>query len=433
MFELLIVAFLILLNGIFALSELAVVSSRRMRLKSMAEHGKSGARRALALNENPGRFLSTVQIGITLVGVLAGAFSGVALGGYVTDWMLGFGIERWLAEPLGFGGVISVITFLSVVIGELVPKQFALRDPESIACLVAPPMYLLSKITTPVVWFLDTSTQGILWLLGMHAAPENSVTEEEIKTIVAEAAHSGVIEADERAMISGVLRLSDRSARAIMTPRADVEWLDVNADAKDIWQTLEKTRHARLPACEGVQDAVIGVIQVRDLLSASLSGKQLKIRDHVHVVSMIPDVVDALDVLKNLQEAAVPMALVHDEYGHFEGVVTPADILDAIAGSFRADEDDDEPEAVERADGSWLISGWMPVDEMADLIRLKLPEKRGFETAAGLLIDLLQRLPSTGDVVDGLGFRFEVVDMDGRRVDKLMVRRLGDFEGDGSG
>lgn len=168
-------------------------------------------------------------------------------------------------------------------------------------------------------------------------------------------------------------------------------------------------------------------------MSASLSGKQLKIRDHVHVVSMIPDVVDALDVLKNLQEAAVPMALVHDEYGHFEGVVTPADILDAIAGSFRADEDDDEPEAVERADGSWLISGWMPVDEMADLIRLKLPEKRGFETAAGLLIDLLQRLPSTGDVVDGLGFRFEVVDMDGRRVDKLMVRRLGDFEGDGSG
>jgi putative hemolysin len=429
-FELLIVAFLILLNGIFALSELAVVSSRRVRLKSMAESGRSGAKRALALNENPGRFLSTVQIGITLVGVLAGAFSGVALGGYVTDWLLGLGVERWLAEPLGFGGVISVITFLSVVIGELVPKQFALREPENIACLVAPPMYLLSKVTTPVVWFLDASTRGILFLLGLRASPESSVTEEEIKTIVAEAAHSGVIEADERAMISGVLRLSDRSARAIMTPRSDVEWLDVTLSDADMLKRLENAKHARLPACEGSQEAVIGVIQVRDLIPALISKKPLKIRDHVHDVAMIPDVVDALDVLKHLRDAAVPIALVHDEYGHFEGVVTPADILDAIAGSFRADEDNDEPEAVERADGSWLISGWMPVDEMADLIRLKLPERRSYDTAAGFLIDQLQRLPSTGDLVDSLGFRFEVVDMDGRRVDKLLVKRLGNDGGD---
>jgi putative hemolysin len=430
--ELLIVALLIILNGVFALSELAVVSSRRMRLKSMAEEGRSGARRALALNENPGRFLSTVQIGITLVGILAGAFSGAALGHYVSDWLAGYGIESWLAEPLGFGGVISVITFLSVVIGELVPKQFALRDPESIACLVAPPMYLLSKITTPVVWFLDTSTQGIMWLLGMHVTPESSVTEEEIKTIVAEAAHSGVIEADERAMISGVLRLSDRSTRAIMTPRSEVEWIDVTQDEQEVLNHIKSAKHARLPACEGTQDAVIGVIQVRDLIPAILSKKPLKIRDHVHQVVMIPDVVDALDVLKHLRDAAVPIALVHDEYGHFEGVVTPADILDAIAGSFRADEDDDEPEAVERADGSWLISGWMPADEMADLIRLKLPERRGYDTAAGFVIEHLQRLPATGDIVDAIGFRFEVVDMDGRRLDKLLVKRL-DGESDDTG
>ena len=423
MFELLIVAFLIFLNGVFALSELAVVSSRRMRLKSMAENGRSGASRALALNENPGRFLSTVQIGITLVGILAGAFSGAALGGYVSTWLSGLGIERWLAEPLGFGSVIGAITFFSVVIGELVPKQFALRDPEGIACLVAPPMYLLSKVTTPVVWFLDTSTQAIMWLLGLHVAPENSVTEEEIKTIVAEAAHSGVIEADERAMISGVLRLSDRSARAIMTPRSEVEWLDVTLSEPDLLKRLETTKHARLPACEGRQDAVIGVIQVRDLIPALMAKKPLKIRDYVHVVTMIPDVVDALDVLKHLRDAEVPIALVHDEYGHFEGVVTPADILDAIAGSFRADEDDDEPEAVQRADGSWLISGSMPVDEMADLIRMKLPERRSYDTAAGFVIDQMQRLPSTGDLIDTLGFRFEVVDLDGRRVDKLLVKR----------
>jgi putative hemolysin len=376
--------------------------------------------------------LSTVQIGITLVGVLAGAFSGAVLGGYVTIWLNSLGIERWLAEPLGFGGVISVITFLSVVIGELVPKQFALRDPESIACLVAPPMYFLSKVTTPIVWFLDASTQGMMWLLGFSVSPESSVTEEEIKTIVAEAAFSGVIEADERAMISGVLRLSDRSARAIMTPRSEVEWLDVTLADADMLKRLESAKHARLPACEGAQDAVIGVIQLRDLIPALLSKKPMKIRDHVHEVAMIPDVVDALDVLKHLRGAAVPIALVHDEYGHFEGVVTPADILDAIAGSFRADEDNDEPEAVERADGSWLISGWMPADEMADLIRLKLPERRSYDTAAGFVIDQMQRLPTTGDLVDALGFRFEVVDMDGRRVDKLMVRQL-DSDSDDTG
>ena len=432
MFELLIVALLILLNGVFALSELAIVSSRRARLKTMMENGRSGAKRALALHENPGRFLSTVQIGITLVGVLAGAFSGAALGGQVTIWLKSLGMETWLAEPLGFGGVISAITYLSVVIGELVPKQFALRNPESIACLIAPPMYLLSKVTTPVVWFLDASSMGILWLLGLRSSPENAVTEEEIKSIVAEAASTGVIETDERAMISGVLRLSDRSVRAIMTPRSDVEWLDVSLEEPEIWKALAAARHARLPACEGVQDAVIGVIQVRDLLKASMSKSPLKIRDHVHVVAMIPDVVDALDVLKNLREAEVPMALVHDEYGNFEGVVTPADILDAIAGSFRADEDDSDPEVVEREDGSLLISGWMPADEFADLMRVKLPERRSYDTAAGLFIDLLQKLPSTGDRVRGLGLDFEVMDMDGRRVDKLLVKRS-DAESDGTG
>jgi putative hemolysin len=412
LFELLTVAFLILLNGVFALSELAVVSSRRIRLKTMVENRVPGARRALALHENPGRFLSTVQIGITLVGVLAGAFSGAALGGYVSAWLKSLGMEAWLADPLGFGSVISAITFLSVVIGELVPKQFALRDPESIACLVAPPMTFLSKITTPVVWFLDTATRGILRIFGLHAAPDNAVTEEEIKTIVAEAAQSGVIEADERTMISGVLRLSDRTARAIMTPRSEVEWIDVSLSEEEILERLKETTHARLLACEGDQDSVIGVIQVRDLVPELLKKKPLRIRQHIHKIGMIPDVVDALDVLKTLRDAEVPIALIHDEYGHFEGVVTPADILDAIAGSFRADEDTDEPEAVERE------------DELAELIRVKLPERRSYDTAAGLFIDILQRLPATGDTAEALGYRFEVVDMDGRRIDKLLVKRL---------
>jgi putative hemolysin len=225
-------------------------------------------------------------------------------------------------------------------------------------------------------------------------------------------------------MISGVLRLSDRTARAIMTPRSEVEWLDVSLSEEEMLERLKETTHARLLACEGDQDSVIGVIQVRDLVPELLKKKPLRIRQHIHKIGMIPDVVDALDVLKTLRDAEVPIALIHDEYGHFEGVVTPADILDAIAGSFRADEDTDEPEAVEREDGSWLISGWMPADEMAELIRVKLPERRSYDTAAGFFIDVLQRLPATGDVAEALDYRFEVVDMDGRRIDKLLVKRL---------
>jgi putative hemolysin len=422
--ELSIALFLIALNGLFSLSELAVVSARKVRLKTMADAGRPGARAALDLAEEPGRFLSTVQIGITLIGILAGAFSGAALGERMTDMVAQAGVTPWVAEALGYGIVIGAITYLSVVVGELVPKHLALQNPERIACAVAPLMALISRIASPVVGLLDASTKFVFRLVGGSTEPASAVTEEEIKTIVAEAETAGVIETDERRMISGVLRLGDRAVKGVMTPRTDVEWIDLGHDAGTIRERLVRTAHTRLPVAEGDPDNMIGVIQSRELLAALLSGEPLDIRRRVRRAPVIPDTLDALDVLEVLRKAEVPMALVHDEYGHFEGIVTPADILDAIAGAFRSDDAATEPEAVRRGDGSWLLAGWMPADEMADQLGITLPASRDYETVAGLVIGELHHLPSPGESVETLGWRFEVVDMDGRRIDKVLATRL---------
>jgi putative hemolysin len=422
--ELAIAVFLIVLNGVFALSELAIVSARRPRLKTLADNGRVGAAKALALAESPGRFLSTVQIGITLVGILAGAFSGAALGARVTDLFLARGMPEWAAEALGYGLVIGAITYCSVVIGELVPKHLALRNAEGIACAMAPSMAFLSRAAAPVVWLLDASTRLVFRLFGRTTDSANAVTEEEIKTIVAEAENAGVIEVDERRMISGVLRLGDRAVRGVMTPRTDVDWIDLTDDEAEIQKSLIETPHSRVPVADGDADNMIGVIQSRELLASLLAGQALDLRAHVRTAPVVPDTLDALDALNVLREAEVPMALVHDEYGHFEGVVTPADILDAIAGAFRSDEETSEPEAVQREDGSWLLAGWMPADEMAEQLGIALPENRNYETVAGLVIGELQHLPSTGEAIETLGWRFEVIDMDGRRIDKVLASRL---------
>ena len=422
--EFFIALFLIALNGLFSLSELAVVSARKLRLKTMADSGRPGARAALELAEDPGRFLSTVQIGITLIGILAGAFSGAALGERMTDLVAQAGVAHWIAEALGYGLVISAITYLSVVIGELVPKHLALRNAEGIACAVAPLRAFLSRIASPVVLLLDASTKFVFRLVGGATEPASAVTEEEIKTIVAEAETAGVIETDERRMISGVLRLGDRAVRGVMTPRTDVDWIDLEHEAGAIRDRLIRSAHTRLPVAEGDPDSMIGVVQSRELLAALLSDEPLDIRRRVRRAPVIPDTLDALDVLEVLRKAEVPMALVHDEYGHFEGIVTPADILDAIAGAFRSDDAAAEPEAVRRDDGSWLLAGWMPADEMAEQLGITLPASRDYETVAGLVIGELHHLPSAGESVETLGWRFEVVDMDGRRIDKVLATRL---------
>jgi putative hemolysin len=419
------IAFLLIgLNGLFALSELSIVSARKARLKTMADSGCAGAATALRLAEDPDRFLSTVQIGITLIGTLAGAFSGAALGNRLTQILLDQGMPERAAEPLGYGLVIGIITYLSVVVGELVPKHLALKNAEGIACAVAPLMAQISRIGAPVVWLLDASTKLIFRLFSQGTESGSAVTEEEIKTIMAEAETAGVIETDERKMIAGVMRLGDRAVRGVMTPRTDVDWLDVDDSASEIREVLINTAHSQLPVAQGRPDNMLGVVQARELLAASLRDEPLDIRAHIRKAPVIPDTLDALDALEVLRRAEVPMALVHDEYGHFDGIVTPADILDAIAGAFRSDEGTAEPEAMQRECGSWLLAGWMPADEMADQLGIALPEWRDYETVAGLVIGELQHLPSTGEAVETLGWRFEVVDLDGRRIDKVLASRI---------
>jgi len=400
---------LIGLNGLFALSELAIVSARKPRLRAMADSGRRGAAAALALAEEPGRFLSTVQIGITLVGILAGAYSGAGLSERRDAIFEGWGIPTRVAEPLAYAVVIGGITYLSVIIGELVPKHLALKNTEGIACAVAPLMTVVSRVSAPVVWVLDASTQLVFRLFGVKTEPDTPVTEQDIKTLVAEAETAGVIETDERKMIAGVLRLGNRAVRGVMTPRTDVDWINLADSADEIRLALKRTAHTRLPVWEGDPDNVLGIVQSRELLAALLDDEPRDLRRWVRRAPVIPDTVDALDVLNTLREAEVPMALVHDEYGHFEGIVTPADILDAIAGAFRSDEPTGEAEAVRREDGSWLLAGSMPADEMADQLRITLPANRDYETVAGLVLNELHHLPETGETVEALGWRFEVL------------------------
>jgi magnesium and cobalt exporter, CNNM family len=422
--ELAIVVALILLNGLLALTELAVVSSRRARLQALVDREVIGSRRALALATGPGRFLSTVQIGITLVGVLSGAFSGATLGLRLAEWFVDLGLPISVAETVGVGLVVAVITYFSLVIGELVPKQIALRDPEKIAVWVAPAMTAMARIASPIVTFLDASGRAVLRALGYKAHPEHRVTDEEIRTLMAEAETAGVLEPGERAMIAGVMRLGDRPVRAIMTPRREVDMVDLTADPDDIRRTIVESIHSRLPAHAGTPQEMLGVVQAKDLLDAYLRGEHPDIRAQVRPAPNVPDTADALDVLDAVKGSPVHMALVHDEYGQFEGVVTNADILEAIAGAFRTDAGSVEPEAVQRDDGSWLISGGMAADEMADRLSIALPPRRSYHTAAGFVLSQLGHLPEIGESFDSQGWRFEVVDLDGRRIDKILASRI---------
>jgi putative hemolysin len=421
--DIFVVLILILINGLFAMSELAVVSARRPRLKTLADRGVKGAKRALVLAANPGRFLSGVQIGITLVGILAGAYSGASLGDHVSALFQSYGMRKGLAEPLGLGLVVAIITYLSLIIGELVPKQLALRNAERIACIVAPFMTILSRVMSPIVSLLDASGRFVLFLLRRKASPESQVTEEEIRTLVAEAETAGVLGRDERQMISGVMQLGDRPVRAVMTPRHDVDVIDLSDTPVRIRRIITYSVHSRLPASDGDPDVIIGIIQAKDMLNAYLKGRKPDPRKFVRPAPIIPDTMDALDVVAKLKESPVHIGLVHDEFGHFEGVVTSADILEAIVGTFHTEEGPPEPNATERDDGSWLLAGSMPIDALVELLSIPLPEKRVYHTVAGLMLERFGRLPKAGEHVEFAGWRFEIVDLDGRRIDKVLASR----------
>jgi putative hemolysin len=421
--ELAIVAALIVLNGLLAMSELAIVSSRPARLRAMIARNVHGARRALALASDPGKFLSTVQIGITLVGVLSGAFSGATLGLRLAGWLGILGLSERMAEPIAVAIVVALITYASLIIGELVPKQIALRDPEAIAVRVAPAMTVLAKVASPLVWFLDISGKAALRLLGQRGEAKERVTEEEIKTLIAEAESAGVLEPGEKEMIAGVMRLGDRPVRAVMTPRWDVDMLDLASSPQAIRAAIAKSPHSRLPVYEGNPDEPLGVVQAKELLNVCMSGQDLDVRPFIRPAPVIPDSVDARDVVAILRASSVHIGLVHDEYGHFEGVVTTADILESIVGVFRSEAGPTEPAVVRRDDGSLLISGWMPVDEFSELTGVRVPAERSYHTVAGFVLDRFGALPSIGESFDAHGWRFEVVDLDGRRIDKVLATR----------
>jgi len=423
--DVIIILLLVILNGLLAMSELAIVSSRRPRLKAMARAGRRGAQTALELAADPGRFLSTVQAGITLIAVISGAFSGAALGGPVAQRIALLGVPPETAETLGFSLVIILTTYASLVIGELVPKQVALRSPEPIAVVVARPMLWLAKAMTPFAWLLDRSSALVFRLLRLKRESEDQVTAEELQLVVAEAATAGVLEESERALISSVVRLADRPIREVMTPRTEVAWIDADADDETIRRKLIEAPHNRIPVAEGTVDRLIGVVQARDIVSCLLTDRPIDLRALMKPAPIVPDQIDAMDAMTTLRDSEVPMAFVHDEYGHFEGLVTPGNLLTALAGKFLSSVDfDNDPPLVERDDGSWWVSGSLSADAMADALCLSLPEDRDYGTAAGFALSVLKHIPEVGERFTWRGWRFEIADMDGRKIDKLFASEI---------
>lgn len=420
--EIAIVILLTLINGLLAMSELAIVSARPARLKLLADKGSKGAATAIRLAEDPGRFLSSVQIGITLVGILAGAFSGATLGARLTASLVDAGMPSAFAQPVGVGSVVVAITYLSLIVGELVPKQIALRAPEQVAARVAPMMRFIARVAAPLIWVLDRSGKLVLALLGQSGRQSRGVSDEEVRLIIAEAESSGAMNRAESQMIAGVMRVADRTARGLMTARHEVETLDTSSDKAELLQRLHDLSRSRLPVWEGEVDNIIGVLTTRDILAPALMNEPFDLRALLREAPTVRDGQSALEVVDRLRTSPAHMALVYDEYGHFEGVITPMDVLEAIAGEF-PDNVTDEPKVVTRADGSYLIAGWMPVDEFADLLSLEIDKDRDFETVAGLVLEKVGYLPEVGLQFELQGWTVEVVDLDGRRIDKLLVRR----------
>ena len=421
--EILIVAALIVLNGGLAMSELAIVSARPARLKPLAADGSRGAQIALRLAAEPGRFLSSVQIGITLVGVLSGAFSGATLGARLANWLVAQGVAADFANTLGVGGVVVLLTYMSLIVGELVPKQIALRDPESVAVRAAPIMAVLATIAAPLVWLLDLSGRAVLALLRVNPEDKSRVTEEEVRTILAEAHFEGVIEDEEQEMLTGVMRLADRSARALMTPRRDVMMVDLQSTPEEAMEVIRKAGRPRLPVRDRETEDVMGVLYITDVFAALAQDKPLDVGKLMREVPVLSDLADALDVIETLRASPNHMALVYNEYGSFEGIITTGDILEAITGDFL--EKHEEPDMVLREDGnSWLVSGSMKADSFCDTLKLPRETAGDYETVAGLVLHHLNRIPELGDHFITGGYRFEVIDLDDRRIDKVLVSRL---------
>jgi len=419
--ELVIIGLLILLNGFFAMSELAIVSSRRARLQQLVQAGRPGAASALRLADDPTGFLSTVQIGITLVGIFAGAYSGATLATPLAEYLATYPVIGGRAETVAFAVVVVGITYFSLIIGELVPKRMALNNAEAIAVVVAPVMRLLSRIGAPVVWFLRISTNALLALLGVRPKSDAAVTEEEVKTMIAEGTDAGVFHPSERSMIEGVLRLDDRSVRSVMVPRPDVVWLDADGPAEAALDRIAESGHSRFPVSRGTIDEVFGIVHAKDLLHQRHAGGPTDLAAAARDPLFVNESMHVLTLLERFKSSPVHMAVVLDEHGGIEGIVTPVDILIAIAGDLPESEHD-TPYATQRDDGSWLLDGRMVIDDVERTLDLDgMVDESSYTTLAGFMLDKMQHLPEVGENFAWKGWRFEVVDLDGRRIDKVLA------------
>jgi putative hemolysin len=426
---------LILLNGVFALAEMAIVSSRKPRLKAMADRGNLGAKTALRLLDDPSQLLSTVQIGITAIGVIAGAYGATALSDDLTPVVADLlpSLERY-ASGIAFGTVIVLTTFLSLVLGELIPKRIALSAPEPLAALMAPVMAFIETIASPIVWLLRTITEGLVRLLGLHRTRQEDVTEEELQSLIEEGEKAGVIEEEEREMIEGVMRLGDRSVKAIMTPRTAMVWLDPAMPREEILREIKDSGHSRFPVGAGDADEIIGVVQAKDLLAYLAATGNIDLKAVMHPPVFVPETMPVLKLLESMRGKSVRMVMVSDEYGAVLGIVTAADLLESIAGESALGEDEGLTPPVLRDDGSWLVDGMTPVDEFEQLVGVRgLDEDEGYSTVAGLVMHLMRAVPNAGDKAERPPLTFEVVDMDGRRIDKVLVRKLEPVDDDLTG
>ncbi len=424
-----LLVFLILINGLFAMSEMALSASRKARLQVMLEAGEAGAQAAIDLHDNPTKFLSTVQIGITSIGVLNGIVGDAAFSGPLSAWLVAtFPLSQRAADLTATALVVLIITVLSIIFGELVPKRLGQMYPETVARLVARPMEWLSAATRPLVAVLAFCTEGVLRLLGVRGGPARSVTEEEIAASLEEGLDAGVIEAQEHQMVRNVFRLDDRQIGSMMIPRAEIKWLDVNATLDEVLQVVASEEHSRYPVCRDGLDDVIGVVAAHSLLRPLAEGRGASLADHLQPPVFVPETLSGMELLEHFRTSGAELVFVVDEYGAVQGVITVRDVLEAITGEFGTPTGDDAW-AVQRPDGSWLIDGLIPVPELKDRLELKeLPEEdRGrYNTLAGMIMLLLGRLPHTTDHVEWEGWRFEVVDLDGKRVDKVLATRQRD-------
>ncbi len=424
--EILIIIGLILLNGLFAMAELALVAARTSRLQERAMQGSSGALTALRLKDKPEQFLSTIQIGITLIGVLTGAFGGASVAQLLSGHLRGIPLLAPYAEGLSVGIVVVIITYLTLIFGELAPKRLALKNPESMSAALAPWLHRLSRWSTPLVWLLSISTRAVLLLLGNDAIAEPPVSDAEIRLLMDQGTEAGVFEVLESEMVDGVLRLGDQRARSLMTPRHAIVWLNLQDPEAETLHKLRTSGYSRFPVCDGSLDNILGLVYTRDLLTHLLDGDSLDLRATLRQPLYVPEPLPALDLLARFRESPTHVALVLDEYGSVEGLLTLHDVLEGIAGDILSGGIVNGPLAVQRADDSWLLDGDYPADELLGLLNLHTLPKReqmGYETVAGLLLALLDHIPHKGERASWDGWQFEVVDMDGLRVDQVLVAR----------